>query len=71
MQIARVVGTVVSTTKSDRLTGLKMLLVKPIDLETFEEKGNVLVAFDALRVFLQEYSADRREAFGYFHYCDH
>ncbi len=25
-----------------------MLLVKPIDLETFEEKGNVLVAFDAV-----------------------
>ena len=48
MQIARVVGTVVSTTKSDRLTGLKMLLVKPIDLETFEEKGNILVAFDAV-----------------------
>ena len=48
MQIARVVGNVVSTTKSDRLTGLKMLLVKPIDLETFEEKGNVLVAFDAV-----------------------
>ncbi len=48
MQIAKVVGTVVSTTKSDRLTGLKMLLVKPIDLETFEEKGNVLVAFDAV-----------------------
>ena len=48
MQIARVVGTVVSTTKSDRLTGLKMLLVKPIDLDTFEEKGNVLVAFDAV-----------------------
>ena len=48
MQIARVVGNVVSTTKSDRLTGLKMLLVKPVDLETFEEKGNVLVAFDAV-----------------------
>ena len=48
MQIARVVGNVVSTTKSDRLTGLKMLLVKPIDLETFEEKGNILVAFDAV-----------------------
>ena len=48
MQIARVVGTVVSTSKSDRLTGLKMLLVKPIDLETFEEKGTILVAFDAV-----------------------
>ena len=48
MQIARVVGTVVSTTKSEKLTGLKMMLVKPIDLETFEEKGNILVAFDAV-----------------------
>ena len=48
MQIARVVGTVVSTTKSDRLTGLKMLLVKPIDLETFEEKGGVVVAIDTV-----------------------
>lgn len=48
MQIARVVGTVVSTTKSEKINGLKMLLVKPIDLETFEEKGTILVAFDAV-----------------------
>ena len=50
MQIARVVGTVVSTMKSEKLNGLKMMLVKPIDLETFEEKGNILVAFDAVGV---------------------
>lgn len=48
MQIARVVGSVVSTSKSEKLKGLKMLLVKPIDLETFEEKGNVVVAFDTV-----------------------
>ena len=48
MQIARVIGNVVSTQKSDRIVGLKLLLVKPIDLETFEEKGNVVVAFDAV-----------------------
>ncbi len=48
MQLARVVGTVVSTTKSEKIMGLKMLLVKPIDIETFEEKGNILVAFDAV-----------------------
>lgn len=48
MQIARVVGNVVSTSKSEKLNGLKMLLVKPIDLETFEEKGNVIVAFDTV-----------------------
>ena len=47
MQLARVVGTVVSTSKSAKLQGLKMLLVKPIDIESFEEKGNVVVAFDA------------------------
>lgn len=48
MQIARVVGSVVSTSKSSKLQGLKMLLVKPIDLENFEEKGNILVAFDTV-----------------------
>lgn len=50
MQIARVVGTVVSTMKSEKLNGLKMMLVKPIDLETFEEKGSVVVAFDTIGV---------------------
>ena len=48
MQIARVVGNVVSTSKSEKIKGLKLLLVKPIDLETFQEKGNVLVAFDTV-----------------------
>jgi microcompartment protein CcmK/EutM len=48
MQIARVKGTVVSTNKSEKLTGLKLLIVKPIDLETFEEKGSLIVAIDAV-----------------------
>ncbi len=48
MLVARVVGTVVSTSKSEKIEGLKMLLVKPIDLETFEEKGDIVVAFDAV-----------------------
>lgn len=48
MQIARVVGNVVSSVKSEKLNGLKMLLVKPIDIETFEEKGSIVVAFDAV-----------------------
>ena len=48
MQIARVNGTVVSTNKTERLNGLKLLLVKPIDIETFEEKGNIVVAIDAI-----------------------
>mgnify|MGYP004592659941 FL=1 len=48
MQIARVKGTVVSTNKSDKLTGLKLQIVKPIDIETFEEKGSLIVAIDAV-----------------------
>lgn len=48
MQIARVKGTVVSTTKSDKLNGLKLLIVKPVDIETLEEKGSMIVAIDAV-----------------------
>ena len=48
MQLARVKGTVVSTNKADSLMGLKLLLVKPIDIETWEEKGELRVAVDAV-----------------------
>jgi microcompartment protein CcmK/EutM len=48
MQIARVIGSVVSTSKSDRLTGLKLLLVREIDLDTFREKGSPVVAIDTV-----------------------
>ncbi|MDR1133875.1 MAG: EutN/CcmL family microcompartment protein [Synergistaceae bacterium] len=48
MQLCRVKGTVVSTNKSEKLNGLKLLIVKPIDIETFEEKGGIVVAIDAV-----------------------
>ena len=48
MQIARVKGTVVSTTKSDKMLGLKLMVVRPIDLDTFEEKGAPIVSVDAV-----------------------
>ena len=48
MQIARVKGTVVSTNKAEKLMGLKLLVVKPIDLETMEEKGSPIVVVDAV-----------------------
>ncbi len=48
MQLARVKGTVVSTNKAESLMGLKLLLVKPIDIETWEEKGELTVAVDAV-----------------------
>ncbi len=47
MQLARVVGTVVSTRKEGSLTGLKLLLVRPLD-EEGREVGNPLVAADAV-----------------------
>ena len=37
MQLAKVIGSMVSTRKSDRLHGLKLLVAVPIDMDTFEE----------------------------------
>ena len=48
MILARVRGNVVSTNKSDKLLGLKLLIVVPIDIESFEEKGAPLVAIDTV-----------------------
>ena len=50
MQIARVKGRVVATRKSENMTGWKLLLVRAIDLDTFEEKGDIMVAADAVGV---------------------
>lgn len=48
MQIARVKGNVVSTNKAEKMIGMKLLVVKPIDLDTMEEKGALVVAVDAV-----------------------
>ncbi|MCL2368302.1 MAG: EutN/CcmL family microcompartment protein [Oscillospiraceae bacterium] len=48
MQICRVVGTVVSTNKTEKLAGMKLLLVRPIDLDTMEEKGGLVVSIDTV-----------------------
>lgn len=48
MQIARVKGKVVSTNKTEKLMGLKLLIVVPIELSTFEEKGQPIVAIDTV-----------------------
>lgn len=48
MQIARVKGNVVSTNKTEKLYGLKLLIVVPIDLAAFEEKGQPIVAIDTV-----------------------
>lgn len=46
MQIGRVKGRVVATKKAENMVGWKLLLVQPIDLDTFQEKGSILVAAD-------------------------
>lgn len=48
MQLGIVKGTVVSTNKAEKLYGLKLLIVKPIDIETWQEKGALVVAIDAV-----------------------
>ena len=51
MQIARVVGTVVSTQKNRKLEGAKLLLVQPvsIDPQTLDEpRGVALLAIDSV-----------------------
>ncbi len=47
MQLAKVVGTVVSTRKESSLDGLKFLMVRPVD-EEGRETGSILVAADAV-----------------------
>jgi microcompartment protein CcmK/EutM len=56
MQLARVIGTVVSTVKNDSLEGRKLLIVQTVD-RNLEATGKPMVAVDAIgagrkRVFL-------------------
>ena len=47
MQIAEVVGTVVSTQKNRKLEGAKLLLVQPLNLDG-TRRGTALLAIDAV-----------------------
>lgn len=47
MLLARVIGTVVASAKSERVDGLKMLIVQPLDLDG-KPSGGYVVAFDAV-----------------------
>lgn len=46
MKLARVIGTVVATQKVDSLTGVKLLIVQPLD-ENQKKKGEPQIAVDA------------------------
>ena len=47
MQLGRVTGTVVATTKADGLEGVRFLIVQPLDKHR-EDSGTPVVAADAL-----------------------
>jgi ethanolamine utilization protein EutN len=47
MNLARVIGTVVATVKSEALEGRKLLVIQPINTR-FQNTGNTMVAIDAI-----------------------
>lgn len=53
MIIGRILGTVVSTQKDERLQGKKLLIVRPIDLDGNDQSGYV-VAVDTVGAGFQE-----------------
>ena len=53
MIIARVIGTVVATRKDERLSGAKLLLVRPITLQG-EDESSYLVAIDTVGAGVRE-----------------
>ncbi|GAB4340871.1 MAG: EutN/CcmL family microcompartment protein [Calditrichia bacterium] len=54
MVLAKVVGTVVSTVKDEKMNGLKFLLLRPVDLDG-KLKDSQVVAVDAVGAGVDEY----------------
>ena len=48
MLLARVIGSVVSTRKSEKLVGAKLLIVDPVDFVQQKGEGKPLVAIDSV-----------------------
>ncbi|MBU1218428.1 EutN/CcmL family microcompartment protein [Myxococcota bacterium] len=48
MLLARVIGNVVSTRKSESMTGSKLLIVEPVDYKEQKADGKPLVAVDSV-----------------------
>jgi len=48
MQLAKVVGSVVSTHKSEQLTGLKLMLLEKMDAGTATLKKDYVIAIDSV-----------------------
>ncbi|MGD6993381.1 EutN/CcmL family microcompartment protein [Sutcliffiella horikoshii] len=48
MIIAKVTGSIVATTKAEKLKGKKLLIVTPLDMKSIEEDGKPIVAIDTV-----------------------
>lgn len=48
MIIAKVTGSIVSTTKAEKLKGKKLLIITPLDMKTIKEDGKPIVAIDTV-----------------------
>ena len=53
MQIAKVIGTVVSTQKNRKLEGAKLMLVQPLNIDD-TPRGNALLAVDGVGAGVDE-----------------
>ena len=53
MQIARVIGTVVSTQKNKKFEGAKLMLVQPLNMDD-TPRGNALLAVDGVGAGVDE-----------------
>jgi microcompartment protein CcmK/EutM len=53
MQIAKVIGTVVSTQKNRKFEGAKLMLVQPLNLDD-SPRGNALLAIDGVGAGVDE-----------------
>jgi ethanolamine utilization protein EutN len=51
MELARVIGRVVATTKAEELRGVKLLVIQPVDPKD-EPRGDPLVAVDTVQAGL-------------------
>lgn len=54
MYLGRVIGTCVATQKAEGLSGVKLLMVQPLDIHK-EPKGDPLVAADTVRAGVGEF----------------
>lgn len=48
MRVAKVIGNIWATRKEDKLSGLKLLIIRPIDLLNDQDKATPIVAADII-----------------------